>query len=628
MLLRLLPVPTAEQPAPPTILFTLPLPVHPYTSKSLPLPANLHAHRSVCLQEDIDCSNVLLGEKSSWIGGIIDEVTFSMAAQEITVRYIDNSFSLVPLTPECTVQLGNVIQQVHLSFQPAPAPASTTDSAPRASTSSAASVSSAASSASGSSTGSSTSGHRRTPSSLLFSFLSPLLSSNQSQAAATRYQSPVPTPQPPARVHRRLARSLLVDAYRRHVLPALKEQLPSAYLLWQIASETARHHRDFESLKVDIQTTLGAAGVNASFATPMKRSHSGSSSSESSSQHSGDLSESDSDEGVPVTPATSIFSPSSSECSSPLQSPRRRMVVNPSAYLLTLPPAPTVPDSHRTVYSSQLARLSLLVTRLSSIKKLNAKYEREEGKRRWLESLERGRAGDRALRKAYSNKEPTPNVRLTAEPIKRSGLWRSWTLDDQMRAEVKEAAKAALHPAMMESIDEVAVTSDDDTEDDHSQASGSTIRHNGPRIYIPPTVEEDIDDAAATIMVCEQIIHVSARPSLERANEEEEDEEDEIPTLSPPSSPSASSSDTEEEPSTPAMDREDDLFTPPSIDDICVTSSSSALMGAPLSRSKSRLETNSKNLPQIKSIVGWGGVSDDAEVEEVETYAGVEVIYA
>ena len=101
-----------------------------------------------------------------------------------------------------------------------------------------------------------------------------------------------------------------------------------------------------------------------------------------------------------------------------------------------------------------LARLSLLVSRSSSIRKLNAKYEREEGKRRWMEQLERGRAGDKALRRAFSNGKNTPNVKLSAEPIKRSGLWRSWTLDDQMRAEIKEAAKAALHPAMMESIDE------------------------------------------------------------------------------------------------------------------------------------------------------------------------------
>lgn len=70
MLLRLLPRATPSQPNPPTILFTLPLPTHPFTSKSLPLPANLLAHKTVCLHEDIDCSNVLLGEKSTWISGV------------------------------------------------------------------------------------------------------------------------------------------------------------------------------------------------------------------------------------------------------------------------------------------------------------------------------------------------------------------------------------------------------------------------------------------------------------------------------------------------------------------------------------------------------------------------------
>ena len=70
MLLRLLPQPTAAQANPPTILFTLAMPAHPYTAKSLPLPANLLAHKTVCLQEDLDCPNVLLGEKSSWLQGV------------------------------------------------------------------------------------------------------------------------------------------------------------------------------------------------------------------------------------------------------------------------------------------------------------------------------------------------------------------------------------------------------------------------------------------------------------------------------------------------------------------------------------------------------------------------------
>jgi hypothetical protein len=70
MLLRLLPQPTEAQANPPTILFTLAMPAHPYTAKSLPLPANLLAHKTVCLQEDLDCPNVLLGEKSSWLQGV------------------------------------------------------------------------------------------------------------------------------------------------------------------------------------------------------------------------------------------------------------------------------------------------------------------------------------------------------------------------------------------------------------------------------------------------------------------------------------------------------------------------------------------------------------------------------
>jgi hypothetical protein len=102
MLLRLLPLPTEATPAPPTILFTLPLPTHPYTSRSLPLPPNLLAHRSVCLQEDIECPNVLLGEKSSWITGVSPCTTLQTArtrADEISYRSSTTSHSPFPPRP-------------------------------------------------------------------------------------------------------------------------------------------------------------------------------------------------------------------------------------------------------------------------------------------------------------------------------------------------------------------------------------------------------------------------------------------------------------------------------------------------------------------------------------------------
>ena len=353
-----------------------------------------------------------------------------------------------------------------------------------------------------------------------------------------------------------------------------------------------------------------------SFSTPMKRVDSATS---SETSHSGDLSESESDDEEPVTPATSVFSPTPSECSYPRKGARR--AVNPSAYLLTLPPAPTVADSHRTTYSSQLARLSLLVSRMSSIRKLNAKYEREEGKRRWLESLERGRAGDKALRKAFSNGEKTPNVRLSAEPLKRSGLWRSWTLDDQMRAEVKESAKAALHPAMMEPIDEV-ISSDEETEVDH-RSDSTSARSRSPRIHIPSS-ENPFAEATSTVR--ENVIHV-AQPYIDPAAFEDANEP---PALSPPSSPSDSASDLDEEPQTPTRERTDDgLFSPPRLQDVYAAPPATALIGSPLCRHKPSLEASIVGLmsptPKIKELVDWEG---EREVEEVETFAGVEMVYA
>jgi hypothetical protein len=99
MLLRLLPAPTAAQANPPTILFTLSMPAHPYTAKSLPLPANLLAHKTVCLQEDLDCPNVLLGEKSSWLQGVSFLLFIHPIGLPLTVRSLRMSHSPLPTDP-------------------------------------------------------------------------------------------------------------------------------------------------------------------------------------------------------------------------------------------------------------------------------------------------------------------------------------------------------------------------------------------------------------------------------------------------------------------------------------------------------------------------------------------------
>ena len=265
----------------------------------------------------------------------------------------------------------------------------------------------------------------------------------------------------------------------------LKDHLPEAYLPWAIASEKSKRMNDFEALRDEIDMTLAYPGA--------KKSHSefhiqGQASSSASSSSSSD-SESGEDSDVapsPSTPATSVFSPSS--CSS-LE--RIRFDHSPQSYLLSIPPAHSVPQSLHAAYSSQLTLLTGLASRLSALKKLSARYEREEGKRRWLESLERGLAGDKALRRAFSNGHNLcATAGVTAEPIKGSRLRLSWTAEDEERAE--QSADGAIHPAMLEQD-----ASDDFSSFDHESDSESSScdEEVGPRPMIRlSSSTEDIAD--------------------------------------------------------------------------------------------------------------------------------------
>ncbi|WWC72556.1 uncharacterized protein I206_106518 [Kwoniella pini CBS 10737] len=451
MLLKLLPEATLANPSPLTILFTLPLPNHPYTSRSLPLPPSLLAHQALCLQEDIDCPNVLLGEKSSWICGIIDDVTFSLPTSTIMVNFIDGSSTTLPVSEACVAQLQRVVEEVQLSFN---AP-TTLPSSPRSSISSIASTSSASSSHA------STSTPRRTPSSLLLSLLSPLLPSSSSYAPSR--PSLAAPPCAPARVHRRAARSLLVDTYRRYVLPTLKEQLPCSYFPWAIASETSRQMEDFSKVRDEINRIIDNCGIsreilNQRVALQRTRSIS------SSSLDSMSTDESDSESvPSPVTPATSVFS--TSTCVTPCRRPASPM--SPQNFLLSIPPAHALPNQYRMAYASQLARLTQIASRVHQIKKLSVRYEREEGKRRWLEGLERGRLSDKSLRRAFlSAKYPSGShvIVTKAEVTKCSKLWRSTTWEDIER-EAEEKLNNT-HPAMMDISDnEEHVESDEDDEE-------------------------------------------------------------------------------------------------------------------------------------------------------------------
>ncbi|WWD20675.1 hypothetical protein CI109_105151 [Kwoniella shandongensis] len=495
MLLRLLPLPTPSNPSPLTILFTLPLPTHAYTSRSLPLPPALLSHRGLCLQEDIQCQNVLLGEKSSWICGIVDDVTFSLPTATIAVNLIDGTSITMPITPSCVAQLHRVIEEVHLSFTaPAQAPAP-----PRTSTSS---IASNASTSSTKSVPPSPTTSRRSPSALLLSLLSPLLSSS-TPSVVSRSSLAAP-PCAPARVHRRQARSILVDTYRRYVLPVLKEQLPSAFLPWAIKSETTRQLEEYAKLKEEINQLLESSGVdrNASY------SRSRSSSASSTVSLSDDESDMESTPS-PITPATSVFS-NTSGCPTPARS---RSAQSPQSFLLSIPPAHCLPVHARATYSGYLARLTQIASRVSQIRKLGIRYEREEGKRHWLEGLERGRAADKSLRRAFSNGYLPANGLLNAEPSKSSKLWRSWTADDLMRAELAAEQSQAVHPAMMD------CSSDEGSSEEEEEGPITP-----PKSRVGPTDRPDLSSIVGTVTPVQitdeeftSIIRVKARrPSLER----------------------------------------------------------------------------------------------------------------
>ncbi|WVQ70724.1 hypothetical protein IAR50_000246 [Cryptococcus sp. DSM 104548] len=411
MLLRLLPCPTLDTPSPLTILFTLPLPTHPYTSRSLPLPSALLSHRNLCVQEAIPCPNILLGECATWVSAIIDDVTFSLPLRTVAINFIDGTSMTMPVTDDCARRLDTVVEQVQLSFAASPRPESAAgpSSAPAHDES----------------------GSRR---SFLYNILSPLLPSSPQMPPQPARTAPVSSAS--ARVHRRLARSILVDTYRCHVLSVLKDNLPSAYLPWSIQSECARLAAEFEKLKAEIDGMLEGAHVcerereMAAPSTGLTRSRSTS----SSSDHASSSSNSDS----VSTEATSIASTTSCPASTPRTTPQ--------SYLLSLPASHTLPLSLRTPYTHLLSRLTKIASRTSQLRKLGMRYDREDGKRSWLENLERGRLADRAVRRSWGNLELPLAMRknYTSMPQRGSRLWRSVTAEDLERERQEREARAML----------------------------------------------------------------------------------------------------------------------------------------------------------------------------------------
>jgi len=370
----------------------------------------------------------------------------------------------VELGSDCIALLHRVVNEVQLSFAAAAAPSP--PSLPSASSMSPAD--SPRSSTSSSSQNSPTSPSRT--SSLLYSIFQPLLPTPAPQRQVPAH---VAVHMQPARAHRRQARSLLVDAYRRHVLPSIKERLPSAYLLWAIQSESNTKLDEYNGLRSDVNSTLASCGLDISAVhdeqepcSPLRRYQSASSSPTSYSPISSRSS----------TPGSSGFSSYDSEIS------------NAEKYLLSIPPAHILPAKQRVAYSAQLTRLNQLASRIGSINKLASRYEREEGKRKWLEQLDLDRDADRALRRAFSNGTLTASKNLSATPGRRSSLCNSTTaadLEQQSRRLACQAAATAT--AALEDILEATSDEDDVSEPELSDSRSSLSASPEPIPRTPTT---------------------------------------------------------------------------------------------------------------------------------------------
>lgn len=233
MLLRLIPNPTASAPSPPTILFTLPEPTSstadglsdPYAPHQLPAPPALSQHARLCAAASLPCQTLLSGESSLWLTTIVKEVTFLPREGEIQVLLSDGSGVVIPLREKeaglaCDQVRDHVLESGRLLQEQRAIAVSpiVTKTAPIAR-----SASSAFSSV---------------KESMFMSLLAPLMGKDSSMVVTPTMRRSISAPAvlptvpavlrpceiaPTARQHRRMARSALVNCYRRWVLTALKE---------------------------------------------------------------------------------------------------------------------------------------------------------------------------------------------------------------------------------------------------------------------------------------------------------------------------------------------------------------------------------------------------------------------
>lgn len=222
------------------------------------------------------------------------------------------------------------------------------------------------------------------------------------------------------------------------MLPVLKERLPAAYLVWAIESETGAKLDEFAAIKDDISHCLDSSNVSLD-PSPAGSIHSNSIVSSASS----DASASDCDYASDLPASTAA-----------------------QAFLLALPSPQALPITSRSNYASHVSRAAELSARVGDIQRLASRYEREEGKRRWLDQLDLQRDADKAVRRAFSNGLlPSREYSL---PLRRSPLYASVTADDV--AQVSQRPHLDLDSISEASLSDDCLTPDlsDDGSDDRS----------------------------------------------------------------------------------------------------------------------------------------------------------------
>lgn len=136
-----------------------------------------------------------------------------------------------------------------------------------------------------------------------------------------------------------------------------------------------------------------------------------------------------------------------------------------------------------------VSRLASLASRLSAIQKSISAIEKEEGRKRWLESLEASRQVEKATRRAWSNLAMNRSgvQGFAYNPIRSSPLWQSHVVEDEQEVTGSTMnKKALLHPVMMMDMETVEEEEEDDMIEDEDEEMSDDDDVFSPSIIVRP----------------------------------------------------------------------------------------------------------------------------------------------